>query len=86
MEFKQKFEDIASSVFGSGYVWLCIDFDGRLIIEKTSNATQPEHKILLVCDLWEHSYYLDHRNRRNDWIKNFWKVVDWDVVTERLLL
>lgn len=78
--FKKQFEDAAVSLFGSGWVWLTKDHLGELSIEKTSNADTPlttDSKPLLVCDVWEHAYYVDYRNLRPQYIQAFWSLVNW---------
>ncbi len=85
-EFKQEFTKAALGLFGSGWCWLVKDSEGRLEIIQTSNAANPicEGKIpLLVCDVWEHAYYLDRQNRRADYLEEFWKIVDWKKVSSR---
>lgn len=72
--------------FGSGWVWLAKDKDGKLFITKESNAGNPVTKGLtpiLGFDVWEHSYYLDYQNRRADHLAELWKIVDWSVVEKR---
>lgn len=85
-EFKKQFKDAAVSQFGSGWAWLVKNKTGELKIVKTPNAGNPlrdELTPLLVCDVWEHAYYIDYRNRRPDFVDNFWRVVDWNVVEKR---
>lgn len=85
-EFKKQFTLAAAGLFGSGWVWLVKDEAGKLEIIPTPNAGNPirETKIpLLVCDVWEHAYYLDKQNRRADYMESFWKVVDWKKVSQR---
>lgn len=85
-EFKRQFTLAALGLFGSGWVWLVKDESGKLEIIPTPNAGNPirENKIpLLVCDVWEHAYYLDKQNRRADYVESFWKVVDWKKVSQR---
>jgi Fe-Mn family superoxide dismutase len=68
-------------VFGSGWAWLVKKADGSVDIETTSNAQTPltgASKPLLTCDVWEHAYYIDYRNRRPDFVAAFWNVVNWD--------
>lgn len=84
--FKQKFSAAAATLFGSGWAWLVIK-DGDLDIVQESNAGNPMRKgyvPLLTIDVWEHAYYIDYQNRRPDHIKDFWSLVNWDVVEERL--
>ena len=86
-KFKETFEAVAASAFGSAWVWLVEDEDGDLNVQVTSNAGVPftngQHA-LLVLDVWEHAYYLKYQNRRPDFISSFWPVVNWDFVDERL--
>lgn len=84
--FKEQFGKAATSLFGSGWVWLCSDKDGKLSIVAEPNAGNPLKKGLtpLLCiDVWEHAYYIDYRNSRPEFIKNFWKLVNWEVVEQR---
>ena len=85
-EFKEQFSKAAATLFGSGWAWLVQKEDGSLDIVQTSNAANPLTdglKPILTCDVWEHAYYLDYQNKRPDYIKGFWELVDWDVVSER---
>ena len=80
-QFKKKFGDSAAELFGSGWTWLVKRGDGTLAIEPESNADAPlgwDHRPLLTLDVWEHAYYIDYRNKRPDFIKAFWNVVNWD--------
>jgi Fe-Mn family superoxide dismutase len=74
-KFKESFKQAAISQFGSGWAWLVLDKGGKLAVTKTPNGSNPlatgEGKVLLALDVWEHSYYLDFRNRRPDYIQNF---------------
>lgn len=84
--FKEQFGKAATSLFGSGWVWLCSDKAGKLSIVAESNAGNPLKKGLtpLLCiDVWEHAYYIDYRNSRSEFIKNFWELVNWKVVEQR---
>ncbi|MBN3033633.1 MAG: superoxide dismutase [Fe] [Candidatus Saganbacteria bacterium] len=79
-QFKEKFTAAAATLFGSGWTWLVKEKDGRLTIENTSNAETPlkaGKKALLTCDVWEHAYYIDHRNARAKYLEAFWKLVNW---------
>lgn len=79
--FKEHFTKASISLFGSGWTWLVKDHDGNLQIVQESNAGNPMRKGLkpiLTCDVWEHAYYIDYRNRRADYIKSFWEILDWD--------
>lgn len=85
--FKVVFTDAAVKQFGSGWAWLVENKEGVLKIVTTSNAGNPMRdglKPLLTCDVWEHAYYLDFQNRRPDYVKEFWKIVNWEKVAERL--
>ena len=85
--FKEKFADTAVKQFGSGWGWLVKQKDGKLAIVSTSNAGTPMtegHTALLTCDVWEHAYYIDYRNRRPDFLAAFWNLVNWDFVTQNL--
>jgi Fe-Mn family superoxide dismutase len=85
--FQKEFEAAGVSLFGSGWVWLAADKDGKLSITKEANAGNPVAKGLkpiLGFDVWEHAYYLDYQNRRADHLKDLWKIVDWKAVESRL--
>lgn len=85
-KFKDQFTKAAVTLFGSGWVWLARNPDGRLVVLATSNAVTPlaDGKVpLLACDVWEHSYYIDYRNRRADYVDGFWKLINWKVVEQR---
>ena len=85
-KFKEDFVGAGVSLFGSGWVWLSKDNDGKLFITQTSNAGNPlidGLTPLLTFDVWEHAYYLDYQNRRADALKALWDIVDWDVVSSR---
>jgi Fe-Mn family superoxide dismutase len=73
--FKDAFKTAATTQFGSGWAWLVLGSDGKLKTAKTPNGSNPlatgEGKVLLGCDVWEHSYYLDFRNRRPDYVANW---------------
>ncbi|GHT12257.1 superoxide dismutase [Fe] [Bacteroidia bacterium] len=84
--FQKEFETAGAGLFGSGWVWLAKDKDGKLSITKEANAGNPLAKgltPLLGFDVWEHAYYLDYQNRRADHLKELWKIVDWKVVEKR---
>ena len=84
-KFKEQFAAAAASRFGSGWAWLVND-DGKLAITSTPNQDNPlmEGKTaLLGVDVWEHAYYLKYQNRRPDYVKAWWDVVNWKAVAER---
>lgn len=85
--FVETFTKEALANFGSGWTWLVKNTSGVLEILNTPNAetplTSPEYTPLLTCDIWEHAYYIDVRNARAKYLENFWKVVDWNVVSDR---
>lgn len=86
-KFKRAFTEKAVANFGSGWTWLVLDKKGKLDIVNTSNAYTPigTNKIpLLTLDVWEHAYYLDHRNSRPDFINAFWSLVNWEFVNSNL--
>jgi len=87
--FKKEFDKIGKERFGSGWVWLVLTSNNRLKIMSTPNQDNPLMNViegggfpLLGLDLWEHAYYLKYRNKRDEYITNFWKVVNWDFVTK----
>lgn len=85
--FKEEFTKKGGSLFGSGWVWLSADNDGKLVITQETNAGNPVQrglKPLLTFDVWEHAYYIDYQNRRPDYLASLWQIVDWDVVNGRL--
>jgi Fe-Mn family superoxide dismutase len=86
--FKTQFADAAMKRFGSGWAWLVRKPDGSLVITSTPNQDNPlmeglvdvvGHPLLGV-DVWEHAYYLNYQNRRADYLKSFWEVVNWNAV------
>lgn len=84
--FKEEFDKAAAGLFGSGWAWLVCDAQGRLSIEKESNAGNPLTRgltPLLTFDVWEHAYYLDYQNRRADHVKALWEIVNWNEVSRR---
>ena len=85
-KFKEEFTKTAIGTFGSGWAWLVKKADGSLDLVSTSNAATPlttDAKPLLTCDVWEHAYYLNYMSDRKKYINNFWKVVNWDKVSEK---
>ena len=86
--FKEEFQKKGATLFGSGWVWLSADKDGKLVITQEPNAANPIQrglKPLLTFDVWEHAYYLDYQNRRPDHLVALWQIVDWTVIEERYL-
>ena len=85
--FKDEMTKAASSIFGSGWAWLAINKEGKLVIVKEANGSNPLRqgmKPLLGFDVWEHAYYLDYQNRRTEHLSNLWKIIDWKVVENRM--
>ena len=84
--FKETFQKGGATLFGSGWVWLSADKDGKLVITQEANAANPVQKglkPLLTFDVWEHAYYLDYQNRRPDHLAALWQIVDWEVIAQR---
>lgn len=84
--FKKKFVEAGSKIFGSGWVWLAKDSHGDLSIKTYSNAGNPVVdglQPLLGFDVWEHAYYIDYQNRRADHLNALWNIVDWKIIGER---
>ena len=85
--FKDAFQKGGATLFGSGWVWLSADKDGKLVITQEPNAANPIQKglkPLLTFDVWEHAYYLDYQNRRPDHLAALWQIIDWNVIESRL--
>lgn len=83
---KERMTTHATTLFGSGWVWLAADRDGRLFIISKPNAGTPltdDLIPLIAIDVWEHAYYLDYRNMRKNSVEDFWKILDWRVIDER---
>ena len=87
-KFKEAFSAAGAGQFGSGWCWLVVDTDGTLKVTKTENGVNPlcfGQTALLGCDLWEHSYYIDFRNKRPVYLTNFLdNLVNWENVASRL--
>lgn len=86
--FKAEFEQKGVTLFGSGWVWLSADKDGRLVITQETNANNPITKglkPLLTMDVWEHAYYIDYRNRRAAHLQALWQIINWEVINQRLM-
>ena len=85
--FESEFSNAAATLFGSGWVWLALDANNVLQIVPEPNAGNPitrNMRPLMCIDVWEHAYYLDYQNRRGDYIKNFWNLVNWDYIEKRM--
>lgn len=83
--FKEEFEEAGKGQFGSGWAWLVVD-GGKLAVDKTPNQDNPltNGKVpILGADVWEHAYYLKYQNKRPDYLKAFWNVVNWDAVEKK---
>ena len=84
--FKEEFQKKGTTLFGSGWVWLSADKDGKLVITQEANAANPVQKglkPLLTFDVWEHAYYLDYQNRRPDHLAALWQIINWEVIEQR---
>ena len=84
--FKEAFQKGGATLFGSGWVWLSADKDGKLVITQETNAANPIQKglkPLLTFDVWEHAYYLDYQNRRPDHLAALWQIINWQVIAKR---
>ena len=86
-QFKEAFVQAGTTQFGSGWAWLAID-NGKLVVTKSANASNPlveGMKPILGCDVWEHSYYIDYKNKRPDYLKAFLdNMVNWEFVSSQL--
>lgn len=83
--FKEKFSDTSVKQFGSGWGWLVKNKAGKLEITSTSNAGNPMTDgatPIMTCDVWEHAYYIDYRNKRPDFLAAFWNLVNWDFISK----
>lgn len=85
--FRKEFSAKGAGLFGSGWVWLSADADGKLVITQEGNAGNPVTKglkPLLTFDVWEHAYYIDYRNARPAYISAIWQIINWEEVNKRL--
>ena len=84
--FQTEFEQKGTTLFGSGWVWLAADKDGKLVITQEPNAGNPVTKglkPLLTMDVWAHAYYIDYRNRRAAHLHSLWQIINWDEINRR---
>ena len=84
-EFKKQFTQKATTNFGSGWTWLVKNSDGTIAIENTSNAGNPltsSQTPIITCDVWEHAYYIDYRNRRPAYLEAWWTLINWEAVAK----
>ena len=87
-KMREAMDNAAKQLFGSGWVWLTINAEGKMQVLSLPNGDNPlRHglKPLLTIDLWEHAYYLDYQNRKDKYLENFWLLVNWHVVSKRLV-
>ena len=85
--FQKEFAAKGAGLFGSGWVWLSLGADGKLVITQEGNAGNPVTKglkPLLTFDVWEHAYYIDYRNARPAYIAGLWNIINWDEINARL--
>ncbi len=84
--FQKEFVQKGATLFGSGWVWLSKDQNGKLVITQETNAANPIQRSLtplLTFDVWEHAYYLDYQNRRPDHLAALWQIINWEVIEKR---
>jgi Fe-Mn family superoxide dismutase len=89
--FKEEFGAAGKTRFGSGWAWLSVGTDGKLFVSSTPNQDNPLMDVadkqgtpILGLDVWEHAYYIHYQNRRAEYVDNFWNIVNWEVVKNRL--
>jgi Fe-Mn family superoxide dismutase len=87
-KMREAMDNAAKLLFGSGWVWLAMNTEGKMQVLALPNGDNPlRHGLnpILTIDLWEHAYYLDYQNRKDKYLENFWLLVNWNVVSKRLL-
>lgn len=87
-KMREAMDNAAKLLFGSGWVWLAMNTEGKMQVLALPNGDNPlrhGQKPILTIDLWEHAYYLDYQNRKDKYLENFWLLVNWNVVSKRLL-
>ncbi|MBO2533753.1 MAG: superoxide dismutase [Thermoactinomycetaceae bacterium] len=87
-KFQEEFTKAALTRFGSGWAWLVVKSDGKLAVTSTPNQDNPlmdGDQPILGLDVWEHAYYLKYQNKRPDYVKAWWNVVNWEEVNKRYL-
>lgn len=87
-KMREAMDNAAKQLFGSGWVWLITNAEGKMQVLSLPNGDNPlRHglKPLLTIDLWEHAYYLDYQNRKDKYLENFWLLVNWNVISKRLV-
>jgi Fe-Mn family superoxide dismutase len=89
-KFREAFSNAAKKQFGSGWAWLSVNEEGKLVLSSTPNQENPMMSTsevrgipILTLDVWEHAYYLQYQNRRADYVDSFWKIVNWQEVSRR---
>ncbi len=82
--FKKEFEEKGNTLFGSGWVWLVLKNNELEIIQTTNQESPLSGKMipLITADVWEHTYYLKYKNKRNEFLENFWNVLNWEKINE----
>ncbi|KAL7066181.1 putative superoxide dismutase [Cryptosporidium serpentis] len=87
-KFKEVFSVTATNHFGSGWAWLVLQSNNELAVVQTHDGDNPYRlnlgEPILVCDVWEHAYYIDYRNNRGDYVESFFELINWDFVADRL--
>jgi len=84
--FREQFERASNTLFGSGWAFVTVTREGRLAIVQKPNQDNPlmdGQRVLMGNDVWEHAYYLRYQNRRAEYVRNWWNVLDWGKIAER---